>query len=324
MEKISEFDKKILYELDLNSRQSFSKVAKKLKTSPQRILYSTQKLIERGIIKNFVTSFSTLGLGLPLIIKFYFQLKGVDKTKEKEIYSFLLDRPEVNWVTKNLGDYDLFTAIIVKDFDGLAKFKSSFFSKFGTFINEYETSFIQKAWTFPRYHLLGDSKIIRKPLEIHKLYEEKFNSRDKELLKILANNARETALNLADNIGLDVKTVLSKLKHFEKSGIIQGYRLNLDRFKLGIKYYKLFIKLSSYNEKEILSFQNYLLSQKCLIHLIENIGKYEYELEIETKSAEEVQELIKDIRNTYPSIIEKILPVEILEELKLIWLPENF
>jgi DNA-binding Lrp family transcriptional regulator len=53
-------DKKILYELDYNSRQSFSSIAKKVKLKKETCIYRINKLISEKVI----TQFSTLiGLG---------------------------------------------------------------------------------------------------------------------------------------------------------------------------------------------------------------------------------------------------------------------
>ena len=49
---MDEKDKKLLYLLDLNSRESESTLAKKLKTSKQVINYRIKRLSSEGIIKN--------------------------------------------------------------------------------------------------------------------------------------------------------------------------------------------------------------------------------------------------------------------------------
>ena len=55
MTKLDLKDKKILYELDLNSRQSFHQIAKKVGLSKDSIIYRVNKLKQDGIIKQFHT-----------------------------------------------------------------------------------------------------------------------------------------------------------------------------------------------------------------------------------------------------------------------------
>jgi DNA-binding Lrp family transcriptional regulator len=54
MEKLDVKDRKILYHLDLDSRQPFSQLGKKVGLSKDLVAYRVKKLHERGIIKNFI------------------------------------------------------------------------------------------------------------------------------------------------------------------------------------------------------------------------------------------------------------------------------
>ena len=51
--KIDALDKKILYLLDLNSREKESEIAQQLKVGKQVVAYRLRRLIENGIIKQF-------------------------------------------------------------------------------------------------------------------------------------------------------------------------------------------------------------------------------------------------------------------------------
>lgn len=324
MNNLDILDKKILLELDKNSRQNYSKLAKKLNTSQQVITYRVNKLVEEGIITQFMTSFSTISIGFTVIAKFYIQFTGINKKTEYSIFNNLLNNKDVNWVCKTLGEYDLFTAIMVKNIEEVASFKNELIQKYGNYINNYEISFLQKAWTLPRNFLLNKKTELLKPALIHKPVTIKLSDIDKKIMREIVNNSRINSVDLSKKLNINVKTVISKIKEYEKKGIIQGYRININRSKLNLKYYKVFIKLRSYNQMELKKFQSYCLSQNYLIHFIENMGKYEYEMEMEMPNSEEMQELVKEMRNSYSEIIETIETSEIIEELKLTWLPKSF
>ena len=63
MEKLDLKDRKILYELDIDSRQSFSKLSKKVGLHKDVVAYRVKKLQEREIIKNFYTELNGYKLG---------------------------------------------------------------------------------------------------------------------------------------------------------------------------------------------------------------------------------------------------------------------
>ncbi|MFN3909893.1 MAG: Lrp/AsnC family transcriptional regulator, partial [Candidatus Anstonellaceae archaeon] len=61
--ELNEFEAKLLYLLDLDCRKSSTQLAKKLKTSPQRIEYTINKFEKDGVIIRYsaVIDYSKLG-----------------------------------------------------------------------------------------------------------------------------------------------------------------------------------------------------------------------------------------------------------------------
>jgi len=323
MEKLDLLDQKLLIALDQDSRQTCSKLAKKLRTSQQVISYRIKKLVDSGVITSFITTFSSIPLGLT-VVKIYIQYTGMTKETEDQIYHFLAHHKSVNWIAKTIGKYDLFTAVMIKNIYELGKFKTELFQKFGKYINSYTTSMIQKAYTFPRPFFSSKKQEMIKPALIHEEFKLKLDARDEILMKTMANDSRITVLDLAKKLNLNVKTIISKIKNLKKNGIIQSYRINVDRNKIGLRYYKIFIKLRSYDPKDYQKLRNYCLARKYLVHLIECIGEYELELEMEMPDSQRVEETIRDIRNGYSDIVANIESCEMTNEMKLTWLPQEF
>jgi len=56
-------DRKILYELDLNARQSDSEIAKKVGLTRDSVRYRINKLVENGYINYFMTLLNSMKLG---------------------------------------------------------------------------------------------------------------------------------------------------------------------------------------------------------------------------------------------------------------------
>jgi len=75
-------DKKILYYLDFDSRQTLSQLAKKVGLSKQVIDYRIKSLVKRKIISQFYTviNISKMGYGQ---YKFYFKFQNVNLKKKK-------------------------------------------------------------------------------------------------------------------------------------------------------------------------------------------------------------------------------------------------
>ena len=63
MEKLDLKDRKILYQLDLNCRQSNTQIGKKVGLSKEVVNYRIKRMQDFGIINNFWTAINSLKLG---------------------------------------------------------------------------------------------------------------------------------------------------------------------------------------------------------------------------------------------------------------------
>ncbi len=54
------------------------------------------------------------------------------------------------------------------------------------------------------------------------------------ILNHLIENARESASNIADSVGMSVPAVTERIKKLQDSGVIRGYSLDINKQKLGM------------------------------------------------------------------------------------------
>ena len=57
---------------------------------------------------------------------------------------------------------------------------------------------------------------------------------DLQILNQLIQNARESASNIAELIGMSVPAVTERIKKLQDSGVIKGYSVDIDKQKLGM------------------------------------------------------------------------------------------
>ncbi|MFC4542408.1 Lrp/AsnC family transcriptional regulator [Halosolutus amylolyticus] len=60
---------------------------------------------------------------------------------------------------------------------------------------------------------------------------------DKQLLKLLQENARSKAIELAEEIGVSDNTIHNRMERLENAGIITGYTTTIDRDLTGLRLY---------------------------------------------------------------------------------------
>src|SRR5512136_12697 len=123
-------DRKILYELDFDSRQSFSQLGKKVGLHKDVVAYRVKKLQEKGIIKNFRTEVCYSKLGYSSV-KFYLTYQNVTPQIKQEILDYLVKSPYTDIVHSCEGQYDL---CIISFVENIAKF----YDIWNSIINKYK------------------------------------------------------------------------------------------------------------------------------------------------------------------------------------------
>ncbi|MDP1694099.1 MAG: winged helix-turn-helix transcriptional regulator, partial [Candidatus Woesearchaeota archaeon] len=106
-------DKKILYELDKDSRMSFSQIGKRIGMAPLTVRYRVNNMVEKGIIQQFVTIINVTKLGYSFY-KLHLKLQNIDEKKRNSILAYLVKDPRVSWVASFEGPYDLAFIALVK------------------------------------------------------------------------------------------------------------------------------------------------------------------------------------------------------------------
>ena len=84
MEKLDLKDRKILYQLDLDSRQSFSSIGRKVGLSKDIVTSRVKKLQEKGVIVRFNTLIDEFRLGF-ISLRFYLNYQYITPKIQKEI-----------------------------------------------------------------------------------------------------------------------------------------------------------------------------------------------------------------------------------------------
>ena len=65
--------------------------------------------------------------------------------------------------------------------------------------------------------------------------EKELDEIDKNIIRILQEDARKSYREIQDKLGISIGTIHNRISKLKKSGIIKGYTLKLDNTKLGYK-----------------------------------------------------------------------------------------
>jgi len=300
MEKLELKDRKILYELDIDSRRSFRSIGRKVGLSKDVVTSRVKKLQEMGIIKRFYAYYDILKLGLN-ILRFYFKFQYVTPEIKKEIIDHFMNEKHIDALFSCEGSYNLGVVTYVEKISDIYPFWKKTLEKYGDYFSEHVFSAYMGETIYGYEFLLdGIVKPERIPLKsiLGKVTIDNF---DLEILKLLSSNARMPTLEIAKRLNSNVTTIHSRIKRLIDLKVILGFKVELDLEKIGYQHWKVDFYISEYNK--INQIIKYIEKNPLLVCVDYTIGYADLELEMNVRNINQLHDIIEDLQSKYPKII---------------------
>lgn len=313
-------DKKILLELDMDARQTYSEIAKKVKMSKQGVEYKINNLIKKKVISKSYPIIHMTKLGYKYC-RLVFKFHNLTSEKEKEIIEFIKNHKKIGWALKIEGSYDLGMGIWAKTITEFKDVINEFVYRFGHYIAKRIESIGTKVYHYQTRYLLNKTET--REITIKEDVEpEKIDELDQGILKILCKNARTPLIEIAQQLNTSSKVVSYHIKNLEKRKIIEGYRLILNHSLLGYTYYKVLLDLSDLTKEKFIAIKNYLKYQPNVLYLIEAIGWKDLDFEMLAESNQEFFSFMKELRLKFPVLVKDHEILILTDTIKVSYLPE--
>jgi len=291
-------DKKLLRELDSNSRQSFNQIAKKVNASKEVVRYRFELLKKKKIIKNCNALIDTSKLGY-LIYIVWIKFQNTTKEKEKEIIKKLIKSPRVGVTLKIYGKWDIVFGIWAKNPVEFKKYFDDTINPFSKYIREYNTT-IELNSTYLGQGFIYEGSV-KEIFVGNELNEIKLDDADFKILKILALDARTPLVKIVEKINLKANTIAARIKQLERKKIIAGYKITLNYDELGFMHYRIFLKVTKSFEQKIM---NYLKTKKKVISVMNYIGLGDIEFRLCVRTVKELDEELSELKQKFGNAIQ--------------------
>lgn len=302
MVKIDKKDKKILYQLDINSRQSLSQIGRKVGLPKNVVAYRINKLKEEGIIKTFYTIIDSFKLGY-IAFRFYFTYQYVNEEVERQLIEHFTKYKLIWWVISAEGRFDIAVIIWVKDLNEFYAFWEQTLVKFRDFFQSIIFSVYVQRFGYRHSYLLDDyMEVDRTKFEITGGGAQvKIDALDFQILRIIAPNARMPLTDIAKMLNTTATIINYKIKKLTKIGVIQGYRTDIDIEKLGYMFFKADMFLKDYRLRgRIIDF---IKSNPHLVRIDASAGVSDLELEFHVRNLAHFHEIMKELCSLFPEAI---------------------
>ena len=307
MIKIDQKDRKILYYLDLNSRETFTQIGKKVGLKKDVVAYRVQRLQKEGLIKNFWTEINTFKLGYN-VYRIYIKYQDINPNTKNEMINYLSNY-KFAWAVMSIkGPIDLDLMFWVKDSFEFNKFWNSALEKYGTYFSDLTVSILTGGVAYKKSYLLYDEqKKSESSREFFKLRSGgktiEIDEIDYRILDEIAINARIPIIDLADKLGCSSQTVAYRIKNLIKNEVICAFRVGLDPGKIGLQNSVIDIYLRDHSKKKHLI--EYIESNPYVQYLVDSVGWCDLQFEIMIQSIDHLDQFLEDIDVKFPGVIRK-------------------
>ena len=312
-------DKKLLEQLDLNSRQSKSQIAKKIHLSKDAVAYRIRNLEKKKTILGYYTLLNISKLGF-ITYKLMLTFQNTPAEIEKEIVEYLKKNPHIGWLTSCDGTYNLMAVAWVKNAIVFDNFFTDFLKKYSQYLKERDIIVISENHACRKAYLY-DKKIDETPDTYYGGEPELWvKDKDLDIVRFIANNAKLPLYKMAEKFKLTAEAIAHKIKQLQKKNIIQAFRPIINTPLLGYQYYNVFFRLKKFdNIKQIFSF---FKIQPNIIYFVKYLGSYDIGIDLEVKDAEALRNVLNNIKERFNQDIESYNSVLIYQEHKLSYFPE--
>jgi DNA-binding Lrp family transcriptional regulator len=322
MKKIDVKDKKILYELDQDSRQSLSQIGKKVGVAKSIVSYRITRLQKLGIIKSYYTVVDLYKLGF-IAPRFHFVYQYVTPEVEKNIIDYFVKNKYTFIIVSTYGPFDLSVLFGLRDIRKLYAIWQDVQSKFGYYFEKQSLGFYLNEIHLPLTYLLDGKKREqkRKPLNLSSSQEIiQLDEIELKILNKLSSNSQMPLTDIGKELNLTARQVSYRIKKLIQSRIVEGFRIEIDIHKLGYEDYKVYIFLKEFNMRNKII--DYIIQNPHLICIDTTTGESHLELEFHFQNIEDLHRTMHDIQEKFPNAIRNYCHVSVKNIHKWLYLPE--
>ncbi len=314
LESLDSRDKRVLFELDRDSRQPYAALARRLKLSKENTKYRVNRLIDNGLIESFYAyaDYPKLGFGL---YKCYVRLRNASEREEEEYHAFLRSHHKVTWSTRCVGKYDSAFNVLCGEASEVNAFLEEFREKFGSKISLLDVVTITQISRCTRGYLVNEktSALPNNP----KLRKRNLTNADLRMLAALSANARAPLDELAKCTKTSTVTARKRLRELVATQTIQVFTIKINYEAFNYQFVKIMFKLQNASAAKKKEFYAHWAAHPNSIWLVEGIGVSDFDVDFELKDIKQLSEIVREAKTRFGDLIRDYEILFITKEDKL-------
>ncbi len=314
--KLTELQAKIISNIELRPDLTLQQIAKLTRSRHSTVAYNIARLKQNGVIRRTLV-INPYVLGLSYVALFFSaRFKGTDR--RKDLIKRLSASDKVVWLGALAGEFQFGLTVILKELHELQDLLGPILDATGAELTEklvaprQRFTFLSRSWS-------GGSTAARQSITVaplpNQIYEQ-LDLLDQRLLFTLSKDAELSGREIAKELGAPISTVERRLQLLSQRGIISGVRYSVNGDKLGLNSYRILLSLPGISSRDRAVLFDFALKNSVVQGFIESFGAWDYELLVETKTAEELRSFLENLMDSSGVNIQKVTVLSELDDLK--------
>lgn len=319
---LTEVERKILPELELNAELPSTDLAKRLNLPVHSLRYAVQRLLAKGVIVAYpFIDVHPLGYR---ISNLYFAVDAGAVATRNRLLSAIKENPQVSWIAELGGEYNYCASFVTRGDREVLDFIESLSAAVPHAITRKTVCQQLNLSLFPAKFL--NPGCPRKSAISWGEDSEIFDADDTDyrVLQKLMEGGFQSNRNLARALGLPASTVDGRIEKLRKAKIFKGVVYLRNTQLMGTVEYKIFV--SVFNRSAVIrrKFYDFAVAQPNVITFVELIGAWDYEIGVEVESPSAVSGVCDALRLTFGAELSRVDVVPLLRELKVACFPIKY
>jgi DNA-binding Lrp family transcriptional regulator len=326
--KLDVKDRKILYHLDLNSRQSYSAIGKKVGLHRANVINRVNKMIDEKIIYRLYTLIDITKIGYTYH-RFYIVLQNMTPNVKKNMIQDFIQSKLVSGASFTEGQIDLLIYYAVNNTYKLLQEWTSFYRKYGNYFSKISYSQFCHEYMYPFSFLLSDEHKKRPDCDQEVIWggtsQKNIDELDKRILYMLSTNSRIPASEIAKELNAKAATIIKRIKNLEKNKIILGYRIDINHSAILNNYYRIRLDINIKNFSNINQINKYMIQKSLIRSRYISLGDCaDLEYEILVKDTYHLNKIVEEILTKFPDSVRNYSYHRGVKNVKLSLFPDYY
>jgi len=276
---VDDVDKRLLGILADDARKPIKRIASEAGVSREVADYRIKKLEKVGVIGGYQARVNLQNYSSYFIL---IQLRKITKENEIKFLHFLRNVKYPHWIGRTSGEWDVLLSFSAKTTKDLQDNIDSIRDYFGNNLKNHLLLTITDSGP------AGDTKL---------------DEKDKQILKLLCENARITNKDIGRKVKLTSEAINYRIKNLEKKKILLGYTIMINYQKLG-EQFQLMLKFSNLNKDFEKELRNYFGKNEKIISFNRSAGTYDFILSVFAEDQKDFNETLRELRNKFENLDE--------------------